>query len=309
MTKNRNRKNASAAVLLSAVLALGMCGSCVCGAENGDAGAGEQRAKAEAKVAASEEESETAKGMETETEPELRKAFRTELGTMAFDTAAESESEPEKKPVVAIDPGHQGSGADLSGTEPVGPGASEMKAKTATGTEGRFSGIPEYELDLEISLLLEEELKARGYGVIMTRRDNDTALSNSERALMAYEEGGDIFIRIHANGLDDSSVSGALAMVPSPSNPYVGDLAEDSYLLGECILDGYCSKAGFESLGVQYYDDMTGINWSRLPVMILEMGFMTNESDDLRMADETVQPLMAEGIADGIDDYFEKKGW
>ena len=309
MTKNRNRKNASAAVLLSAVLALGMCGSCVCGAENGDAGAGEQRAKAEAKVAASEEESETAKGMETKKEPEQKKASRTELGTMAFDIAEESESEPEKKPVVAIDPGHQGSGADLSGTEPVGPGASEMKAKTATGTEGRFSGIPEYELDLEISLLLEEELKARGYGVIMTRRDNDTALSNSERALMAYEEGGDIFIRIHANGLDDSSVSGALAMVPSPSNPYVGDLAEDSYLLGECILDGYCSKAGFESLGVQYYDDMTGINWSRLPVMILEMGFMTNESDDLRMADETVQPLMAEGIADGIDDYFEKKGW
>lgn len=308
MTKNRYRKNAFAAVLLSAALAFGMCGSCVCGAENGDAGAGE-KTKPETELAAAGAESETAKGMETKTEPEQKKAFRTELGTMAFDAAAESESEPEKKPVVAIDPGHQGNGADLSGTEPIGPGASEMKAKTATGTEGRFSGIPEYELDLEISLLLEEELKARGYEVIMTRRDNDTALSNSERALMAYEEGGDIFIRIHANGLDDSSVSGALAMVPSPSNPYVGDLAEDSYLLGECILDSYCSKAGFESLGVQYYDDMTGINWSRLPVMILEMGFMTNESDDLRMADEAVQPLMAEGIADGIDDYFEKKGW
>ena len=49
---------------------------------------------------------------------------------------------------------------------------------------------------------------------------------------------------------------------------------------------------------------MTGINWSKLPVMILEMGFMTNQSDDLRMSDASVQPLMAEGIADGIDNYF-----
>lgn len=42
--------------------------------------------------------------------------------------------------------------------------------------------------------------------------------------------------------------------------------------------------------------------------MILEMGFMTNESDDLRMADPAVQSQMAEGIADGIDAYFLEKG-
>ena len=96
-------------------------------------------------------------------------------------------------------------------------------------------------------------------------------------------------------------------MVPSPANPYVGDLAENSYLLGESILNAYCEKASFSSLGVQYYDNMTGINWSKLPVMILEMGFMTNQSDDLRMADASVQQLMAEGIADGIDAYFERR--
>ena len=92
------------------------------------------------------------------------------------------------------------------------------------------------------------------------------------------------------------------------TNPYVGYLAEDSYLLGQCILDAYCSKASFESLGVQYYDNMTGINWSQIPVMILEMGFMTNQSDDSRMSDPSVQLLMAEGIADGIDRYFTEKG-
>lgn len=220
---------------------------------------------------------------------------------------SEQETENTEKYTVAIDPGHQGSWVDMSGQEPIGPGASEMKAKASTGTEGRFSGVPEYELNLEISLLLRTELEERGYEVILTREDNETAVSNSERALMAYEQGGDIFVRIHANGLNDLSVSGALAMVPSPSNPYVGDLSGDSFLLGDCILDAYCAKTGFASLDVQYYDDMTGINWSRLPVMILEMGFMTNREDDMRMADPSVQKLMAEGIADGIDSYFQQK--
>lgn len=224
------------------------------------------------------------------------------------ETEETTESETEEKLVVAIDPGHQGSWVDMSDTEPNGPGSSEMKTKSSTGTQGSYSQKTEYELNLEISLQLREELEARGYEVILTREDNDTAISNAERALLAYEQGGDIYVRIHANGSEDSSVSGALAMVPSSGNPYVGELAEDSYLLADCILNAYCSKASFQSLGIQYYDNMTGISWSRLPVMILEMGFMTNESDDLRMADASVQKLMVEGIADGIEEYFIQKG-
>ena len=96
-------------------------------------------------------------------------------------------------------------------------------------------------------------------------------------------------------------------MVPSSNNPYIPELAEDSYTLAECILSAYCEKASFTSLGIQYYDNMTGINWSKLPVMILEMGFMTNQSDDLRMSDASVQPLMAEGIATGLILYLKKR--
>ena len=224
---------------------------------------------------------------------------------MMSETESESETEPPL--TVAIDPGHQGNWGEMSEKEPSAPGSSEMKAKATTGTQGSYSGKAEYELNLEISLLLRDELEKRGYRVVLTREDNDTAISNAERALLAYEEGGDIYVRIHANGSEDPSVSGALAMVPSPANPYVGDMAENSYLLGESILNAYCEKASFSSLGVQYYDNMTGINWSKLPVMILEMGFMTNQSDDLRMADASVQKLMAEGIADGIDAYFERR--
>ena len=86
------------------------------------------------------------------------------------------------------------------------------------------------------------------------------------------------------------------------------ELAEDSYTLAECILSAYCEKASFTSLGIQYYDNMTGINWSTIPVTILEMGFMTNEHDDLQMSDPDFQDTMVTGIADGIDSYFESVG-
>ena len=93
----------------------------------------------------------------------------------------------------------------MSEKEPNGPGSSEMKAKATTGTQGSFSGKAEYELNLEISLLLRDELEKRGYRVILTREDNDTD-QQCERAQMAYEEGGDIYVRIHANGSDDAGV-------------------------------------------------------------------------------------------------------
>ena len=209
---------------------------------------------------------------------------------------------------VAIDPGHQGEWVNMSDTEPVAPGSSEMKAKASTGTTGRFSGVPEYQLNLDISLKLRDELLQRGYEVILTREDNDKAISNSERALMAADLGGDVYVRIHANGADDPSVNGALAMTMSPDNPYVGSLFEKSYELAGDILNAYCAETGFANLGIQYYDNMTGINWSRIPVMILEMGFMTNQSDDMAMQDLSMQERMVKGIADGLDAWFAVNG-
>ncbi len=234
---------------------------------------------------------------ETETKTETESETETEIET-------ETETVKENGYVVGIDPGHQGSWVDMSDQEPNGPGSSDYKAKSTTGTMGRYTGVPEYQLNLDISLALREELENRGYQVVMTREDNDTAISNSERALLAAEKGSDIYVRIHANGSDDTSVKGALGMSPSPDNPYIPELYEDSYRLTGCILNAYCETTGFSNLGIQYYDNMTGINWSKIPVTILEMGFMTNEQDDTAMQDAAMQRKMVQGIADGIDDYF-----
>lgn len=219
---------------------------------------------------------------------------------------AEEEPQESKGILIAIDPGHQSPEIDMSGLEQNAPGSNEMKAKATGGTTGTFSGIPEYELNLEVSLLLRAELEDRGYDVIMTRDDNDTAISNSERAQMANDAGADIAVRIHANGSEDQTVNGALVLIGSEENPYVGDLYEDSLSLGATVLDSYCQETGMKNLGVQTNDTMTGINWSDIPVIILEMGFMTNEQDDLNMADDDYRIRMAEGIANGIDTYYSE---
>ncbi len=207
--------------------------------------------------------------------------------------------------IVGIDPGHQSENIDMSATEPNGPGSSTMKAKASTGTSGSFSGLPEYQLNLNVSLLLRDILEQRGYQVVMTRTDNDTAISNKERAELVASKGAEICVRIHANGDDSSGVSGALTMCPSQQNPYVSDLYDSSNRLSRCIIDSYCAATGFQNRGIIYTDSMTGINWSTIPVTIVEMGFMTNQNDDLKMADSSFQQTMAEGIANGVDAYFQ----
>ena len=206
--------------------------------------------------------------------------------------------------IIGIDPGHQSESVDMSALEPNGPGSSEMKAKCSTGTQGTYSGVPEYELNLEVSLQLKDELEQRGYQVVMTRTDNETAISNMERAQYVAAQGAEIYVRIHANGDDSHTASGALTMSPSQHNPYIPQLFDQSNKLSQCILDSYCAATGFQNLGVQYYDNMTGINWSTVPVTILEMGFMTNQNDDQQMNNAEFQKTMVQGIANGIDSYF-----
>lgn len=204
--------------------------------------------------------------------------------------------------LIAVDAGHQSHGN--SDQEPVGPGADQTKAKVASGTSGSASGLKEYELTLEVSMKLKEELQSRGYQVYMIRETNDVDISNAERAQAAAGQGADILVRIHANGVDDSSVHGALTMAPSLDNPYVGAIAAKCQSLSRAVVDSFCAATGAANLGVQQTDNMSGINWSTIPVTIVEMGFMTNPEEDLLMASEDYQNKMAEGIADGIDSYF-----
>lgn len=221
------------------------------------------------------------------------------------ETDTKEEQARENGRIIAIDPGHQAPDIDMSAQEPIGPGATETKAKATAGTQGTYTGLEEYKLNLDISLLLRDLLEQEGHTVVLARTNNETAISNAERAQMAVNAGADIYVRIHANGNPDSSVSGACALIASQSNPYVGSMYETNYALADDILTAYCEETGIDNDGIVLRDDLTGLNWAgTMPAMLLEMGFMTNRSDDEQMADPAFQNRMATGIAKGIDQYF-----
>lgn len=204
--------------------------------------------------------------------------------------------------LIVIDPGHTSQVPDT--TEPVGPGSSEMKEADTVGTYGPASGLHEYELTMDVSQKLRAELEDRGYDVMLTHHDTFNPISCVERAAVANDNDADVFLRIHANGSENTEANGAMTICITQENPYHPDLYSASSRLSEIILDTYCEETQANREYVWETDTMTGNNWAEMPATLIELGYMTNPDEDLRMNQDSYQKLMAKAIADGLDRWF-----
>lgn len=253
---------------------------------------------------------EDAQGLASKAEPRAESSQSIEDGEVGAAQVSETPSggsgvvykEENAQYCIVIDAGHQRKGN--SGQEPIGPGAAATKAKVTGGTKGVASGLYEYELNLQVALALEEELLARGYRVVQVRSGHDVDISNAQRAAIANEAGADAFLRIHANGSADPDKKGAMTICQTADNPYNGHLYQRSRALSEAVLEEILAATGCEKDRLWETDTMSGINWSQVPVTIVEMGYMSNAQEDALLATAQYQAAMVEGMVKGIERYL-----
>lgn len=210
-----------------------------------------------------------------------------------------------RKKVVAIDPGH--SSRTSRGSEQIGPGSYSYKAKDNSGTAGRYTRVSEYKVTMKVALKLKKVLVKRGYKVVLTRKDNKTAVSCKRRAQIANRAKADIFVRLHCDGAYGSAMHGISMQSPGKKYKWARKNHRKVVRLSKCILRSTCKATRAFSRGIFYRNDLTGNNWAKMPVTLIEMGYMSNPTEDRKLVRDGYQRKLARGIANGIDRYFKFK--
>jgi N-acetylmuramoyl-L-alanine amidase len=225
--------------------------------------------------------------------------LRTTLALIALAVlAATADARPGAPVVVVVDPGH-----DLranSATEPIGPGSATRKIKDGGGTRGAISGLTEAELNLRVALRLRGLLEQAGLRVVLTRaRTAGTSMGNIARARIANRANAALFLRIHADGATDERVRGTHTLYPALRRGWTDDVYSASKRAAGIVQSELVRALGFPDRGLQERTDFTGFNWSDVPVILAELGFMTNPTEDRLLATAAYQRRAAVGLCRG----------
>lgn len=207
---------------------------------------------------------------------------------------------------VLLDAGHGCSGNYV---EPKYKGASDSEVtyeNSSTGATGVVTKKREGDLTLEIALKLQKKLQNLGADVLMIRTKKTTPMSLVQRAEYGNKHKVDLAFRIHADGLDDQSVNGASTLYPSAEH-INNKIAEKSKNIASIIQREYIKSTGLADRGTVERNDLVGFNFTTVPSILLELGFMTNPEEDRKMSDKKFQEKMVDGITNGMIAYYTNK--
>lgn len=166
--------------------------------------------------------------------------------------------------IICIDPGHGG----------IQPGAA-------------YGGRLEKDATLSISMRLRDKLEASGYRVIMTREtDIDVCLKRR----CEISNGADAFVSIHLNASTNPTAHGA--------ETWEWERAKSA--LADAVQAELISASGFKDRGVRSTSVFYVLRHTVAPAIVVECGFISNETERGRLFDEAMQDKIAAGIARGI---------
>jgi N-acetylmuramoyl-L-alanine amidase len=216
-------------------------------------------------------------------------------------TSEGADSPRAKHRVVVLDPGHQVR-ADLT-PEPIGPGARESKERVTAGSVGVSTGRSECEVSLELALRVRARLQEAGVEVVLTRTTNSAALSNAQRAEIANRAGADLFVRLHADAVEEAAVRGVSVLYPA-GNRWVTGIAADSRRAADTVRTSAVRTSGAPDRGSAARADLAGFNYCRVPAILVEAGCLSNVEDDRLLGTAAYQDKLADGIVAGVLAYF-----
>ena len=199
--------------------------------------------------------------------------------------------------IIGINPGHQKT--MIRKRYPLAPGRHSYAPGVKVGAGGCSTGQPEYKVVLAIGLKLKRILEEHGATVVITRTTNDVMLTNIDRAKMLNEAGVDVALQLHNNSCSNPSKTGQSGYIRT-----TGDWVAESKALAKAITKRITQTTGFKNRGINYYNDFMSLNWTTTPSVLLEMGYLSNSSDDRKLALDSTREQLAQGIYLGLCDYF-----
>lgn len=173
---------------------------------------------------------------------------------------------------------------------------------------GKTKGdVLEKDINLAIALKLEKTLKQLGFNTIMTRTQDEglyvSTDTNKKRADLkkrcdiANSSKADMMISIHQNSFESSNVSGAQVFYYT----YSAKGKQLARILQQSMKDNLdTSNKRVEKQDKTYYL----LVHSKIPTVIVECGFLTNQTELKLLLDEEYQQRIVDSIIVGINKYF-----